>query len=1020
MPDGTESIAVSLNLVDPDVDVDLYLRFARESELTNGTVLSDYRSEAVKGNERIVISGDSEPPLRPGTYFVSLGVHTAGTDVEGTLTFTPRFHNHVCYIDLTCKPEWHERASSVAMIRFEDDGGFSGYCSGALLNDRGNSGTPYFLTAAHCIDSSAEARSVEVHWYFQSATCGDDQNQDSRGTVTRGADLLAAESGSVRLGKRINPLGAGDIALLKLHESPPDGVVYLGWNATNEAIAKDTNVVGIHHSEGLHKKISFGRIRDHFPNMTDVLWANGSSLEGASGSPLLNEEGQVLGVLSGGSGGDGCFASGRNTYSNLRSFFPTLEDFLGGSVAPAVEGSSRTIESVSVAAPQNEAPVAVALDSAGSLFVSGISQTTGATGTVRKITAGGGATARGLDSGGRPGDLAPSPFNRSIVYVADWGNDVVWEWNTATGAMARIAGGGDEEAPRHDQKATDVRLRDPWGLAVDPAGILYVAEHGGGQVRKIDLSTGIITTGLTRLNQPTGLAIDAKRSLYVADSGSDVVWRWDTVPRTIARVAGTGQTGYSGDGEAATDARLNDPWGLAVDVAGNLYVADSENHRVRRVDVLTGGITTIAGTGEPGISGDGGSALTARLNTPMDVAVDLAGNAYVADVENYRVRRVSPGSPGPVTLGGRLVPGIPRRFDLGSQSARRIQNGDRSYTVEVPAGATRLTLVLESDDPSVDVDLYARFGQDNTDSAWHWRSVGPSGIEQIVIDGDSTPPLQDGTYYVSLLLYDNSGASASGSLEAILEPGSGTSPGAGPVGIKFAEIPAGEFTMGSQSDEADPDETPLTRVRISRAFELSTHEITQGQWEAVMGHNPSIQSRCGPDCPVEGVSWQDVKGFVERLNIAQDGYEYPLPTEAEWEYAARAGTTDDRDGPINTIAWHSGNSTNRTHPVAGKEPNRFGLFDTLGNVWEWVEDWHGTYPGGNVTNPTGPHSGSSRVVRGGAWNNLARYCRTPNRAAFNPSNRSNSVGFRLARTADNSNIRNPRLAHRVEAARHFE
>ena len=615
---------------------------------------------------------------------------------------------------------------------------------------------------------------------------------------------------------------------------------------------------------------------------------------------------------------------------------------------------------------------------------------------------------------GRPGDLVPDPTGGGYVYVADWGNDVVWQWNTATGAMVRIAGGGAEDVSRDDQKPTDIQLEDPWGLAVDAAGVLYVAEHGGGRVVRTRLTDRSITTGLTGLRRPTGLAIDAKGNLYVADAGTHKVWRWDTTTGAIARVAGTGQTGYSGDGGAATDARLNEPWGLAVDVAGNLYVADSANHRVRRVDALTGRITTIAGTGEPGVSGDGGSALTARLNGPTDVAVDRAGHVYVADYGNYRVRRVSPRTTGPVTLGGRLVPGIPRRFDLGPQTTRRIQNGDRSYSVEVPAGVTRLTLVLASDDPSVDVDLYARFGQDNTESAWHWRSAGPSGNEEIVIDGDSTPPLQEGTYYVSLLLYDNSGSSASGSLEAKLDSGSGTSPEGGPAGMNFVQIPAGEFTMGSQGVEADADETPLTRVQISQAFELSTHEVTQGQWEAAMGRNPSAQSLCGTDCPVEAVSWHDVQDFIARLNMAEDGYTYRLPTEAEWEYAARAGTTEDRDGPIDTIAWHSGNSTNSAHPVASKEPNRFGLFDMLGNVWEWVQDWYGEYPGGNVTNPTGPDSGSLRVVRGGGWNSATRYCRTPNRGYFDPSNRSNSIGFRLVRSVDNSNFRNPSVVHKVE------
>ena len=827
--EGTESIAVSLNLVDPGVDVDLYLRFARESELKDGIVLSDYRSEGFKGNEQIVISGDSKPPLRPGTYFVSLGVYTARSNVEGTLVFTPRYSNHVCYIDLACKPEWDQRASSVAKILFEADEGVSLQCSGVLLNDSGGSGTPYFLTAAHCIDSTAEARSLEANWYFQSATCGDEQNQDSRRTVTRGAELLAVESGSVGSGTQIDAWGAGDMALLRLYESPPEGVLYMGWNAGNEAIANETNVIGIHHSEGLHKKISFGRITEHYPNMTNVSWANGIALGGASGSPLLNEEGQVLGVLSGGAGADGCFFAGLTVYSNFKSFFPTIRNLLQGGAAPAVDGSSRTIVSVNVAAPQNEAPVAVALDSAGSLYVSGAAGTPGAAGTVRKISVGGGGSARGLDSGGRPGDLAPDPSGSGYVYVADWGNDVVWQWNTATGAMARIAGGSAEADTGDERAETNVQLVDPWGLAVDAAGILYVAEYSGGRVVRINLTDRSITTVLTGLRRPTGLAIDARGNLYVADSGTHVVWRWNAITRAIARVAGTGQTGYSGDGGAATDARLNDPWGLAVDVAGNLYVADRSNHRVRRVDALTGTITTIAGTGEPGVSGDGGSALTARLDRPIDVAVDWAGHVYVADFGNNRVRRVSPPTTGQATIGGLLVPGVARRFELGPQSARRIQNGDRSYRVEVPAGATRLTLVLESDNPSVDVDLYARFEQDNSESAWHWRSVGPSGNEEIVVDSDSSRPLREGTYYVSLLLYDDSGLSASGSLTAILERESGTSPGPGPVGMNFVQIPAGEFTMGSQGVEADPDETPLTRVQISQAFELSTHEVTQGQ-----------------------------------------------------------------------------------------------------------------------------------------------------------------------------------------------
>ena len=165
-------------------------------------------------------------------------------------------------------------------------------------------------------------------------------------------------------------------------------------------------------------------------------------------------------------------------------------------------------------------------------------------------------------------------------------------------------------------------------------------------------------------------------------------------------------------------------------------------------------------------------------------------------------------------------------------------------------------------------------------------------------------------------------------------------------GMEFVWVPPGEFRMGSKSSEADDDERPRMRVRISRGFFLGKYEVTQGQWEAVMGSNPSRFDGCGPDCPVENVSWDDVQEFIRRLNAREGGNRYRLPTEAEWEYAARAGTNGDHYGNLAAIAWHEDNSGNRTHPVGRKAPNEWGLYDMLGNVWEWVEDWYGGYPGG--------------------------------------------------------------------------
>ena len=227
-------------------------------------------------------------------------------------------------------------------------------------------------------------------------------------------------------------------------------------------------------------------------------------------------------------------------------------------------------------------------------------------------------------------------------------------------------------------------------------------------------------------------------------------------------------------------------------------------------------------------------------------------------------------------------------------------------------------------------------------------------------------------------------------------------------GIEFVWIPPGEFRMGSTGRHAKSDEKPVTRVRIARGFWMGKYELTQAQWQAVMGSNPSRFNNCGGNCPVEEVSWNDAQEFINKLNGRSEGRRYRLPTEAEWEYAARAGTSTDtytgdltkprgNDPVLNRIAWYDENSGGRTHPVGRKNPNAWGLHDILGNVWEWVGDWEAEYPGGSVTDPVGPRSGSHRVLRGGSWRYGTRYCRSANRVKSWPSNRFSSLGFRLLR-----------------------
>ena len=216
-------------------------------------------------------------------------------------------------------------------------------------------------------------------------------------------------------------------------------------------------------------------------------------------------------------------------------------------------------------------------------------------------------------------------------------------------------------------------------------------------------------------------------------------------------------------------------------------------------------------------------------------------------------------------------------------------------------------------------------------------------------------------------------------------------------GMEFAWVPAGKFRMGSTSAEAEPHEQPVTQVRISRGFWLGKYELTQSEWQAVTGTNPSEFSGCGR-CPVDSVSWDDVQHFIRRLNGRAGRDRYRLPTEAEWEHAARAGTSGGRYAEnLDAIAWYSDNSENRRHPVGQKAPNAWGLHDMLGNVIEWVQDWYGRYPGGTVTDPQGPRFGSGRVIRGGSWWYPARGSRASSRAESTPADTGNVLGFRLLR-----------------------
>ena len=224
------------------------------------------------------------------------------------------------------------------------------------------------------------------------------------------------------------------------------------------------------------------------------------------------------------------------------------------------------------------------------------------------------------------------------------------------------------------------------------------------------------------------------------------------------------------------------------------------------------------------------------------------------------------------------------------------------------------------------------------------------------------------------------------------------------IGMEFVLIPPGAFTMGSSA--GDEDEKPPHEVHISQSFYLQTAQVTQGLWQEIMGDNPSSFKDCGANCPVEDVFWDDTQRFIQKLNEMEGSDKYRLPTEAEWEYACRAGTTTefsfgDDESQLEEYAWFTNNSQEKTQRIGTRKPNPWGLYDMHGNVWEWVaDDWHKNYKGAPsdgsawVDDPRG----AGRVVRGGSWNLDARYCRSAYRNGLRPGNRAGDVGFRLSRS----------------------
>ncbi len=356
-------------------------------------------------------------------------------------------------------------------------------------------------------------------------------------------------------------------------------------------------------------------------------------------------------------------------------------------------------------APLN-APSFVALDSAGSVYFPH-----GST-RIRKVDAGGTiSTVAGNGTEGNSGDGGPA-ISAELNYPTGIAVDSAGNLYTViymgprvrrvdgSGTISTVAGDGSWGASGDGGPATSAQLNYPQGMAVDSAGNLYIADAGNHRIRKVDIGSGTISTvagtgtpgpagdggpaAAAQLRDPSGVFVDGAGNLYIADSGNHRVRKVDA-GGAISTVAGTGTGGYNGDGIAATSAQLNYPYDVAVDSAGNVFVADLANERVRKVD--TGGtISTVAGTGTAGYNGDGIAATSAQLNTPLGVALDSAGNLYIADANNSRIRKVTailPGSP----LGVSATAGN-ARVSVNWTAPLPTASPVVSYTVTASNGAT--------------------------------------------------------------------------------------------------------------------------------------------------------------------------------------------------------------------------------------------------------------------------------------------------------------------------------------------
>ena len=506
----------------------------------------------------------------------------------------------------------------------------------------------------------------------------------------------------------------------------------------------------------------------------------------------------------------------------------------------------------------------------------------------------------------------------------------------------------------------------------------------------------------------------------------EIAARWNGNPAVVGALLEAGADVAAGEGAALYAAALNEK-PRAAEIVGALLaagadvdgVAPTDGGRARRpvyaaamaknlatlealleagadvnVEGSAAGHSLLADVLSRGRFDCGYGAVAERLRSAGARAERSGGEAFAAGPPVAECAGTGSGPGGAGTGNGGRSAGTATVIEVGSSLAGRIAAWGEvdHYRFEVGEAARVAIYTTGSTDTFGRLDSAASDDDAGGGSNFRIEAAVGAGVHIVQVSGSGSVATGAYTLHVQLV----SGGAGGGGSAGPAAAETWTSP----LGMEFVGVSAGSFVMGSPEDEEGRYSNERQReVRISRGFWLGKYEVTQEEWQAVMGANPSLFDECGSRCPVEAVSWEDVQAFIRRLNERESGsgHEYRLPTEAEWEYAARAGTTGARHGELDEIAWYIDNSGDETHPVGEKQANAWGLHDMLGNVWEWVADWYGEYPAGAVTDPQGPDAGSSRVYRGGSWTAGAGVVRSAARYAVSPGHRG-SLGFRLVRT----------------------